>query len=50
MLAIVVTLSSFFTSQKAIDAQLDVAHKYYIDRDDTAAKQRSKYAKATDIE
>lgn len=49
VLAIVVTLSSFFTSQKAIDAQLDIAHKYYIDRDDTAAKQRSKYAKATDI-
>lgn len=49
VLAIVVTLSSFFTSQKAIDAQLDIAHKYYIDRDDTAAKQGSKYAKATDI-
>lgn len=49
VLAIVVTLSSLFTSQKAIDEQLDIAHKYYIDRDDAAANQRSKYAEATDI-
>lgn len=48
VLAIVVTLLSFFTSQKAIDEQLDVAHRYYIDRDDAAATQRSKYAGATD--
>jgi len=48
VLAIVVTLLSFFTSQKAIDEQLGVAHRYYIDRDDAAATQRSKYAGATD--
>lgn len=48
VLAIVVTLISFFTSQKAIDEQLDLAHRYYIDRNDTAAVLRPKYAGITD--
>lgn len=47
-LSIVVTLLSFFTSQKAIDEQLELAHKYYIDRDDAAALLRPKYAVVTD--
>ena len=48
MLAIAVTLLSFFTSQKAIDEQLVLAHKYYFDRDDASALLRSKYASVTD--
>lgn len=47
-LSIVVTLLSFFTSQKAIDEQLELAHKYYIDRDEAAAMLRPKYAGVTD--
>jgi len=48
MLSIVVTLLSFFTSQKAIDEQLGLAHRYYIDRDDGAELLRPKYAAVTD--
>ena len=49
MLAIAITLLSFFTSQKAIDEQLVLAHKYYIDRDDASGLLRSKYASLTDL-
>ena len=49
MLAIAVTLLSFFTSQKAIDEQLVLAHKYYIDRDDASELLRPKYASVTDL-
>lgn len=48
-LAIMVTLGSFFTSQKAIDEQLELAQRYYLDRDDSAASIRPKQAKVTDI-
>lgn len=48
-LAIMVTLASFFTSQKAIDAQLELAHRYYVDRDDSAASIRPKQAEVTDL-
>lgn len=47
-LSIVVTLLSFFSSQKAIDEQLELAHRYYIDRDDAAAILRPRYARVTD--
>lgn len=47
-LSIVVTLLSFFTSQNAIDEQLALAHRYYIDRDEAAAVLRPKYARVTD--
>jgi hypothetical protein len=49
VLSIVLTLLSFFTSQKAIDEQLVLAHRYYIDRDDDAATLRPNSAKLTDI-
>ena len=49
VLSILITLFSFFTSQKAIYEQLDLAHKYYIERDDAAAQVRPKYAKITDV-
>ena len=48
MLSIVVTLLSFFTSQKAIDEQLGLAHRYYIDRDEETEQLRPKYAAVTD--
>ena len=48
-LAIMVTLGSFFTSQKAIDEQLELAHKYYVERDDSAASIRPTQAKVTDF-
>lgn len=48
-LAIIATLVSFFTSQKAIDEQLELAHRYYVERDDSAASIRPKQAKVTDI-
>ena len=44
-----VTLGSFFTSQKAIDEQLELAHKYYVERDDSAASIRPTQAKVTDF-
>lgn len=47
-LSIVVTLLSFFTSQNAIDEQLALAHRYYIDRDEAAAVLRPKYARVTE--
>lgn len=48
-MAIMVTLTSFFTSQKAIDEQLGLAHRYYVERDDSAASIRPKQARVTDI-
>lgn len=47
--AIIVTLLSFFTSQKAIEEQLELAHKYYIEHDDEAAKLQPKYASQTEL-
>lgn len=49
MLAIMVTLASFFTSQKAIDEQLELAHRYYVERDDSAMSIRPRLARVTDI-
>lgn len=48
-LSIVLTLLSFFSSQKAIDEQLVLAHRYYIDRDEDAVMLRPSAAKLTDI-
>jgi len=48
VLSIVITLISFFTSQRAIEEQLTLAHRYYIERDETAAKTRPKFASITD--
>ena len=48
-LAIVVTLVSFFTSQRAIDEQLLLAQRYYVERDDTAASIRPRQATVTDM-
>ena len=48
VLSIVVTLLSFFTSQKAIDDQLQLAQRYYIDRDEAAAQVRTSFAVLTD--
>jgi len=48
VLSIVVTLLSFFASQKAINEQLELANKYYIERDDTAIGIRSKFASITE--
>jgi len=47
--AIIATLLSFFTSQKAIDEQLDLAHKYYIEYVEEAAKLQPKYASITEL-
>ncbi len=47
--AIIATLFSFFTSQKAITEQLDLAHKYYIEHDEGAAKQQPEYASITEL-
>lgn len=48
-LSIVLTLLSFFSSQKAIDEQLVLAHRYYIERDEDAIMLRPTSAKLTDI-
>ena len=48
VLSIVVTLLSFFTSQKAIDDQLQLAQRYYIERDEAAAQVRTTFAVLTD--
>lgn len=45
--AILSTLASFFTSQKAIDDQLQLAHQYYIEANDQLAQARSKFAAVT---
>ena len=47
-LAIVATLFSFFTSQKAIDAQLSLAERYFIENDASAFSVRTKTAKLTE--
>ena len=47
--AIIATLLSFFTSQKAIAGQLDLAHKYYIEHDEGAAKLQPEYASITEL-
>ncbi|MDH2918851.1 MAG: hypothetical protein PXX73_06635 [Sideroxydans sp.] len=47
--AIVATLLSFFTSQKAIAEQLDLAHKYYIEHDEGAANLQPEYASITEL-
>ena len=47
--SVIVTLLSFFTSQKAIDQHLEIAHKYYIEFDTDALQTRSKYAKITEM-
>ena len=48
-MSMVLTLLSFFSSQKAIDEQLALAHRYYIDRDEDAVERRPSSAKLTDI-
>lgn len=49
VLAIIATLVSFFTSQKAIEVQLTNAERYYLEYVDDALKIESKYVVATDI-
>lgn len=48
VISIIATLLSFFTSQKAINEQLEIAHKYYIDGDEQAIEIRPKCAKITE--
>ena len=48
VLSIVVTLASFFTSQKAIDDQLQLAHRYYLEHDEASASVRPSFAVLTD--
>ena len=47
--AIIATMLSFFTSQKAITEQIEIAHKYYIERDEKAYNLKSKYNFITEI-
>lgn len=46
-LAILLTLASFFTSQKAIDDQLQIAHEYYIERKEHLVEAKSEFATVT---
>lgn len=46
-LAILLTLVSFFTSQKAIDEQLQIAYQYYMEGKDHLAQARSRFAVVT---
>lgn len=48
VLAIVITLASFFTSQHAISAQLALAERYYLQHEEDALKTRPKLATITD--
>lgn len=48
VMAIVATLLSFFTSQKAIDAQLEFADRYYIQQDESAKDALTIFFRATD--
>ena len=47
-LAIITTLVSFYTSQKAIDEQLEIAENYYLKLDESAIFKRPKYAGYTE--
>lgn len=49
VVAIITTLISFYTSQKAIDAQLEFARLYYIEDDKSALESKSKFTTITDI-
>lgn len=46
-LAILLTLVSFFTSQKAIDEQLQIAYQYYMEGKDHLAQTRSRFSVVT---
>lgn len=48
VLAIIITLASYFTSQCAIAAQLALAERYYLLHDEDALKTRPKLATLTD--
>jgi hypothetical protein len=48
VLAIVITLASFFTSQRAISAQLVLAERYYLQYEEDALKTRPLPATVTD--
>ena len=48
VLAIVITLLSFWASQKGIERQLDYAHKYYVERKDEYLTRNNFYAKVTE--
>ena len=48
VLAIIITLVSFFTSQYAIDEQLVLAERYYLQHDEEALKTRPVFATITD--
>lgn len=47
-LAIIITLASFFTSQKAINAQLALAERYYLQHDESAYANRPSSATVTE--
>ncbi|WP_153145323.1 hypothetical protein [Dechloromonas sp. H13] len=49
VLAIINTLFSFYTSQKAIDAQLELARLYYIQQDESALASKPKFSTVTDF-
>ncbi|HLP96844.1 MAG TPA: hypothetical protein VK149_00215 [Sideroxyarcus sp.] len=48
VLAIVITVASFFTSQHAIHSQLELAERYYLKHDEDALKIRPRLATITD--
>jgi hypothetical protein len=48
VLAIVITLASFFTSQHAIAVQLMLAERYYLQGEEDALKTRPRFATVTD--
>jgi len=48
VLATVITLASFFTSQRAIAAQLTLAERYYLQHEEDALKTRPMLATITD--
>lgn len=48
VLAIIITLASFFTSQYAINAQLVLAERYYLLNEEDALKARPRLATITD--
>lgn len=47
--AIIATLLSLFTSQKAIAEQMDLAHRYYIEHEEGAANLQPEYASITEM-
>ena len=48
VVAIILVIVSYFTSQKAIDKQLDIAYDYYIGKKESALKEKNNFAICTE--